>query len=353
MIIPSENTLVNPRKFDVWAEKKQLNTMMSDKMRRARMDMRAERMSQCADQIEITLCPKCGRYEISKAILCHDRLCPVCSWRLSLKRFAQMMQIVRALLDDHPTAPWSFMTLTVRNCAPDQLHYTLRRMAEAYNRMRQRKAFKGKIAGFARTVEVTYNASSNELHPHYHILIMWDDAADPLSDGARLLNAWIASCRDGLIASYKGQHIEDVDGSGVDDLSHDDLLRQSTAEDLTRSVLETFKYTQKATDILKMPIPTFRAFADNMQGIRALSFGGLIKAYAARLGINEDEEATSIDAPFSVCPYCRNPNLVDAVYKWAMSEHSYLRIDPTTSAVVGDPVKSVNKRQKRQRRRTN
>ena len=312
MIIAQKQVLVNPKKYTKWNAKKELNQLMSERMNQAGYIDRARRMSECADKIEITFCPECGHYEVSRAKLCRDRLCPVCSWRLSVKRYAEMSAVCSALLTDYPHNRWSFMTLTVQNCAPEQLDYTLAQMAQAFNRMRQRKVFKENVCGWARTVEVTFNAATNTLHPHYHILIMWNIGSEVVESGARLLNNWLASCRD-LLVSYKGQHIEEITGS------HD----EQAPEDITGAVLETFKYTQKTSDLLSMPLRVFRDYARHMARKRAVAYGGLIKEYMKKLHFRTDDEPGDAEE-VTICKNCGNADLSRALYKWSFAERSYL-----------------------------
>lgn len=288
---------------------------MAQKMLDAGYESRALRMHDCSDKVEIAFCPQCGKYEITKAKLCRDRLCPVCSWRLAIKRFSDMSTVCSALLKDYPENQWSFLTVTVQNCPPARLGATLSEMSAAYNRMRQRKVFKNSIAGWARTVEVTFNADDKTMHPHFHVLIMWQPGVDVLHEGAVLLNHWIASVRD-LVVSYKGQNIEDVTGK----------QEKYEGVDLTAAVLETFKYTQKASEVLDMPISIFRDFVKNMQGKRAVAFGGLVKEYMRQLHIKTDDEPEDLE-PYTLCANCGNTALSRALYKWSTAERSYL-LDP-------------------------
>lgn len=312
MIISHSHIIVNPKKYEKWTMKKELNTRMAVKMLQAGFDDRARRMRECSDKVEISFCPDCGAYEITRAKLCRDRLCPVCSWRLSIKRYAEMSAVCAALIKDYPVNKWSLMTLTVQNCAPALLDQTLTNMAAAFNRMRQRKVFKQQILGWARTVEVTFNSKENTVHPHYHVLVMWAENSDIIQEGARLINHWIASCRD-LMVSYKGQNIKEIDGS----------VKEAECQDITGAVLETFKYTQKASDLLSMPIGVFREYTKNMARKRAVAFGGLIKEYMQKLHFKMDDEADEIE-PIKLCKNCGNAALSKAIYQWSFAERSYL-----------------------------
>lgn len=315
MIITQKAILVNSKKFDNWNMKKELNIQMADKLNNAGLTKRAERMSECSNTISIKLCPDCGRYEITKAMLCRDRLCPVCSWRLSLKRYSEMTNVCKEIITKYPDNQWSFMTLTVQNCEPGKLDEVLNKMAEAFNRMRQRKIYKEDILGWARTVEVTFNKEDNTLHPHYHVLIIWNKNVDVLHQGARLLNHWIASVRD-LIVSIKAQHIEDIyGGNNVVDLA--DL-------DVTKAVLETFKYTQKTSQVLNMPTSIFYQFAQNIARKRTVSYGGLIKKQMQLLHYDINDEVPEKMEDLFICKNCGSASLSEALYKWSFAERSYL-----------------------------
>lgn len=312
VIITHKALFVNSKKFKNWTMKKELNNQMADKMIKVGLTSRGTRMAECSDTLNISFCPDCGKYEITKAHLCRDRLCPICSWRLSLKRYAEMNEICTHLLKIYPNNKWAFMTLTVQNCDASLLDVTLKKMADSFNRMRQRKVFKDEVIGWARTVEVTFNKKTNEVHPHYHILLLWKEDTDTLHNGAILLNYWLSAARE-LMVSYKAQNIEDIKAS----------VKDEEAADITGAVLETFKYTQKSTDLLNMPTKIFREFAVNMAGKRCISFGGVIKKALAELHITADDEIEELKE-FTVCTNCGSAALSNALYKWSFAERSYL-----------------------------
>ncbi|MBE3060871.1 protein rep, partial [Klebsiella pneumoniae] len=63
-----------------------------------------------------------------------------------------------------------FLTLTVRNCAIEELGETLSRMDTAFQRLKDRKEFRP-VQGGIRTTEVT-RGSDGSAHPHFHTLMM-------------------------------------------------------------------------------------------------------------------------------------------------------------------------------------
>ena len=70
----------------------------------------------------------------------------------------------------YPNARWMFLTLTVRNCAIEELGETLSRMNTAFQRLKDRKEFRP-VQGWIRTTEVT-RGSDGSAHPHFHTLMM-------------------------------------------------------------------------------------------------------------------------------------------------------------------------------------
>lgn len=326
-IISQRPKLDNPKKFMKWDDKKKLNREMAMKLFKAGFMRRSSRMLDCSQKIQITECVKCGNYEITNAKLCRDRLCPICSWRLSVKRYAEMSKVCKELLKDYPDNEWSFLTLTVKNCEPSLLGATLGKMAESFNRMRQRKVFKDNIVGWARTVETTFNLSDSPVtvHPHFHVLIIWELGVDRQTEGARLKNAWEYACKD-LVVSYKGQHIEDIEAN----------LAEEDGRDITGAVLETFKYTQKSSDLLALPIGVFRDYAVSVEHKRMIAFGGIIKQYMQKLHFSMNDEP---DEPqtITVCRNCGSEELSQAIYKWSFAERSYLFAPLQRSIDMGDP----------------
>ncbi|MCV5296582.1 protein rep, partial [Escherichia coli] len=78
----------------------------------------------------------------------------VCQWRRSLMWQARFYQSLPKIVADYPDARWMFLTLTVRNCAIEDLGDTLTALNAAFQRMKVRKESKS-VQGWIRTTEVT------------------------------------------------------------------------------------------------------------------------------------------------------------------------------------------------------
>lgn len=149
--------------------------------------------------------------KLEKAFFCKNRLCPTCNWRKSLKLYSQMQEVSSSLIQDFPTARYLFLTLTVKNCAPDQLENTIDKMNQGFkdlvNKGKTRASTKGlktNLLGYAKAMEIKYdsepfitpemykkskkyydllglkagskNPNYDKYHPHFHVLIMVKDA---------------------------------------------------------------------------------------------------------------------------------------------------------------------------------
>lgn len=197
-----------------------------------------------------------------------------------MKRYANMVEIMSHLRNAYPGSAWQFVTLTAQNCTPETLGETIDEMCRAWNSIASRATFKRRIAGWARALEVTYNERTKTVHPHFHILTMWQEGLDPIED--YVPNAW---CETTLLkTARKAQNAQTI--KAQEDTWHDD--------EISGAVLETYKYTTKSSDLEVMPLGIFKATAEAIKGRRLVAFGGKVKEYAKILGADDmdtpDEE---------------------------------------------------------------
>jgi len=134
----------------------------------------AERMSACANLLgygwENDMETGESAMRLRNAHFCRVRTCPVCQWRRSLAWKARFYQALPEVVEAYPKARWIFLTLTVRNCAIEDLGETLKQMNQSWQRLIQRKALRP-VLGWVRTTEVT-KGKDGSAHPHFHALLM-------------------------------------------------------------------------------------------------------------------------------------------------------------------------------------
>lgn len=311
-----------------WSAHKRDAIKVSDRLLELGMFRRAYRMRSCAQQIVGVRCMECGNIMVTEARYCRDRLCPVCNWRLSIKRYGQMTQLMSALYNAYPDLTYSKITLTVQNVVPDQLDQRLQTMQQAWCRVRQQRWARRELVGWARSIEVTYNPTANTLHPHYHIIaITYGQAA-----AGKLIDEWMDQARKlGMVVSYSAQHCDNI------------VERHEEGASLAGAVCEVFKYMVKSQDELDMPLSTFRAFVEGVAGHRLISMGGKIKEYAKLLELEDMEEVSEEEhKEIEMCGRCKSQALDEIVMEWSMASNTYIAFGGGGTIYVEDSAYHTN-----------
>ena len=308
-----------------WEDHKNMNLRVSQKMIKAGYERRGYRMAECATQLIYNYCPDCDKYTVARTNLCRDRFCPTCNWRLSLQRYINMTRITDKLADEYSDAHYSFVTLTVKNCMPHELSDTMTRMYEAWNRLMQRKVMKDEktgAAGWAKSIELTYNPLTHTIHPHYHVLVVWqkrdivqwhtgDEERAYQKHAEQMLNAWVKSCeKSGLEAVIEAQNAQNI------------RRKNNAGDSMASAICETFKYAIKSKQLDEMPYKEFKILVDEVGGKRMVAFGGIIKDIAAQIKVNMETIDTEETA---VCRHCGSMDVDRLVYRWAFGEGRYIR----------------------------
>lgn len=291
--------------FVKWADKKTANIAIAHKMIEAGFRKRGYLMLECGKFIETKYCPDCGKSFISSAMLCRDRLCPTCQWRLSLRRFAEMCNTLSFMVD-FEEASCAFWTVTVRNCALEDLKGTITKMNQAWHRILQRKTFKNHVTGWARSLEVTYNPERRDFHPHFHVIVLTDGSMSEGDFYRTLSKEW----RESLRADY--QPITDFRYIKPEESRLDN-------DTFVGAILETYKYTMKSKDVLDMPIRAFRAYVNGIAGVRIASYGGKIKEARRMLNYTDDENEEEISRIKCDC----GADLRVALLQWSFEAGQY------------------------------
>lgn len=134
------------------------------------LEKTAESIRTCGRHIGITNVD--GYAKILKADFCRQRLCAVCAWRRQSKFVAQMTPTLTLL--ENRGYKFVFATLTVNNIPYEDLEETINNMLNAFHLLIRRRRVVRAWKGVTRSLELTYKAEDDTLHPHLHLLIAVD-----------------------------------------------------------------------------------------------------------------------------------------------------------------------------------
>ena len=206
------------------------------------------------------------RLRLRSAQFCRVRHCPVCQWRRTLMWQARFYQALPKIVADYPSSRWLFLTLTVRNCAIDDLGETLTAMNSAFQRLKDRKEF-APVQGWVRATEVT-RGKDGSAHPHFHCLLMVPPSwfTRDYVKQARWVELW----RDCLRVNYE----PNIDIRAVKTKTGEVVA--NVAEKLQSAVAETLKYSVKPEDMANDP-EWFLELTRQLHKRRFISTGGALK----------------------------------------------------------------------------
>lgn len=256
-----------------WEEKKVANERLALAYDEVRPD-KATRLRCCCQELSFATVD--GKPKLVGAQFCRVRLCPVCSWRRSLKVMAQTRAVVDAINKDHRVR-YILLSLTVQNCRSDQLDKLITDLMSGYDRLTRTVEWQAAVKGWLRSMEVTHNVKADTYHPHFHVLM----AVSPdyfrnkhYLPQERWTALWQRSMR--------------LDYTPVVDVRK---VRGSSG----KVIAEVAKYSVKDSDYLipndwEMTVATVRILDSALHRRRFIAYGGLLKEYHKKLHLDHADE---------------------------------------------------------------
>ena len=273
------------------------------------------RLLDCCKELVFLVDPKTEKKRLKRAYSCRVRLCPLCSWRRSLKNFHNTMKCVRYIQASEEKLgkiEYIFVTLTVRNCKGDSLSKALDDLFAAVKRLYQREEVKRAWLGAVRNLEVTHNINPNSdsfdtFHPHFHMIVAvrpsYFTSRDYISHD-RLVALW----RDCLRADYDPQvdirrvkpRKQAEQASTLHDWAaksglYDAGVAPDPVADMASAVAECSKYAAKASDYLisdnwELTVDTVRVLDRALTKRRLVNYGGIFRDVKQLLELDDCED---------------------------------------------------------------
>lgn len=261
-----------------WREKKMSNEHLA--LAFSAFDKnKAERLASCSTFLQFKLYSD-GSKKLASMNSCHVRLCPICSWRRSLKVYSNIRQVTEYLTAKEQRR-YVLVTLTVPNCSSEELSGVLDRMFKGFNRFNQLKPIKTAFTGFYRALEITRNCNPlsknyGTYHPHFHCLFSVKKSY--FTSRYYLKKDKIAKLWQ---QSYRSDEKLIVDARKV-------------RGDLSKSCAEVAKYSVKSSDIiipedLMLTSDIAQTLDRALERRRLISYGGELSKVRKLLQL-EDEE---------------------------------------------------------------
>lgn len=244
---------------------------------------------------------------------CHSRLCPLCSWRRSLKNSYELQKILDEANKKFPNAVYLFLTLTEENSKIGELKENLKTMNGSIRRLMQYKKVSKHLIGYVRSSEITVNRENYTFHPHIHILLMVKSSY--FNSKSYLTNMdW----------SKLWRRARKLDYDPVINIKKIRARSRHGQSALVSSAKEVSKYQVKDADYItndeSSDLIVLDELEKSLQGTRQLSFGGLLKEIRHDLLFDQKE-----DDLIKVSDDNDSADIIETVmYKWDSSISNYV-----------------------------
>ena len=317
-----------------WRGHKINNLLLSDSFERIGERSKSYRCSECGNWLEFRRFGD-GTLKLKSANFCKVRLCPMCSWRRSLKIFSQVSRIMDYVTSEKDLR-YIFVTLTVRNVQGDELSKEITKMFKAYELLTKRREMKKVSKGWFRCLEVTHNwARGDDYHPHIHIIIAVNKsyyASKDYISQDKLKQIWreCAKLDYNPVVNIKNVKPKAVEGDKLD---------------YGKAVAEVAKYTVKATDFIIKPPDNVKFDYENQQKLeewakketdkavavldkalanrRLIAYGGIMREAHKNLNLDDSEDGDLVKVGDDESIRADLAHVIE-VYKWHVGYKNYI-----------------------------
>lgn len=249
-----------------WDKHKHNSDRVSDHYAKSQYNKYSQRTKSCAEMLDFRLVPEANdgvyKLKLAAARFCRVRHCAICQWRRSLMWKAKAYQALPKVVQDYPKHRWLFLTLTLKNCAIEELRSTLDHVNKSFVRLTKLKDWPG--VGWIKSLEVTRGRDGNA-HPHLHVLLM----VAPSYFGANYLSQakWAELWQKCLRIDYTPMtHVRAI----------------AKHHNPTVIIPEILKYQVKESDLVANR-EWFLELTKQLHKTRAVAVGGVLREYMREL----------------------------------------------------------------------
>ena len=309
------------KKYLIKPTDKKLKTILLSKIHKINNhESKAKRAFSCGNFMEFYVYPNNER-KLKFANFCKARLCPMCNWRLSAKRFSNLSRVINELkrIDNYQLL---FLTLTVKNCSGDALHQEIKKQLRAWSYLTDNNSmFKKSIKGWFRALEVTPNTERDDYHPHLHIVL----AVKPhyFKTGYYIpQQTWTDIWQSVLKLDYKP----------IVHICKEYRSKKRNGE--STLISEASKYATKDTDYiipkdLNLSAKIVEVLDRALRSVRLIAYGGILKEIKEKLKLDEVNYADSI--------INKDLNSIIERYRWNIGLGKFQPFNPQQKVSSNEP----------------
>ena len=244
----------------------------------------AYNVENCGTYLEFYNWEKAG-LKVKSANFCKDRLCAMCNWRRSLRMFAKLSKIIQSehyIKTDYINL---FLTLTVKNVKPEDLHTGINHLFYSFKKFVQHKAIKTAVKGYFRALEITYNKDRKDFHHHLHVILAVPASYFKTSylSQAKLSDIWLKCLAD--------------DENYIDNPPVLDIRKFRDK----KGIAEASKYVIKSDDkfLKNIDNEALRILRLELGGTRLVGFGGIFRKIARLLKLEISDDLVENEIPIN------------------------------------------------------
>lgn len=173
--LPDAGKALEVRGKEDWRAYQRQKEVLAKGLQEIGYPRRALAVSRCCNSLVI------HRFEHGRTVVgraeCRDLVCPTGMRARSRRLAASVCNAIEGFCRSNPGQQGLMVTLTVKNCASQDLKSTVGRVIRAYGELMQRAAVKRACHAWVRSVELTRNPETREWHVHVHAVWFVERAA--------------------------------------------------------------------------------------------------------------------------------------------------------------------------------
>ena len=310
-----------------WREKKLKTIELAASYRRLG-NKKYYRIRECGTYLEYRRYLETQELRLNRSNFCKVRLCPMCSWRRSLKIFGQTSQVMNKALEEKEYR-FLFLTLTCKNIDGEDLSIQINKLFFAFRKMTRRKIFKQSVKGWFRALEVTHNLdkisdSYDTYHPHFHMVLMVNKSYFTDKDYYISYEKWVELWKSCMQVDYNP-------------LVNIKAFKLRTKLETEKSIAEVAKYAVKDDDLIikdengqvdeELTDDAVFILDKALANRRLTAFGGKLREIQQELKLDDMENGDLILTDTDNEEELRNDlKYVIESYHWKVGYNQYIKI---------------------------